>query len=192
MHFGRAPLVNFQVQITSERLLFLLHLLYCLRLLLTIVHPLHTKGSWDQGDGLCPDLVCVLARQPAQLLCPAASPPGSFAEGWGGDPTGKLHGAQAVLWYPIQRINTTFCSLDAAASWPSVHIQFAHFLSALTCVNLLKRLSLKEQTNREMNRRLCWLWRGRLLLFPCFRECGPLQYIQCCLSALLSQMRALL
>lgn len=130
--------------------------------------------------------------QPAWLLCPAASPPCSSAEGRGGDPTGKLHGAQAVLWYPIQRINTTFCSLDAAASWPSVHIQFAHFLSALTCINLLKRLSSKEQTNREMNRRLCWLWRGRLLLFPCFHECGPLQYIQCRLSALLSQMRALL
>jgi len=130
-------------------------------------------------------------RQPPR--CGACSiPAGSSAEGWGGDPSGKLQGAQAVLWYPIQRINTTFCSLVSAASWPSIHIEFAHFSSALTCVNLLKRLSLKEQTNREMNRRLCWLWRGRLLLFPCFHECGPLQYIQCRLSALLSQMRVLL
>lgn len=24
-----------------------------------------------------------------------------------------------------------------------------------------------------MNRRLCWLWRGRLPLLPCFHECGP-------------------
>lgn len=97
-----------------------------------------------------------------------------------------------MLWYPIQRINPAFCSLVSAASWPSVHIQFAHFLSALTCVNLLKRLSLKEQTNRGVNRRLCWLWRGRSLLFPCSHECGSFQETQCRLSALLSQTRALL
>lgn len=103
------------------------------------------KGSWGQGDGQCSDLICVLARQPIWLLCPAASLLGSSAGGWGGDPTGKLHRAQSVLWYPIQRINT---SLDTAAGWPSVHIQFAHLLSALTCVNLLKRLSLKEQTGK--------------------------------------------
>lgn len=43
-----------------------------------------------------------------------------------------------------------------------------------------------------MNRRLCWLWRGRSLLFPCSHECGSFQETQCRLSALLSQMKALL
>lgn len=97
-----------------------------------------------------------------------------------------------MLWYPIQRINPAFCSLVSAASWPSAHIQFAHFSSALTCANLLKRLSLKEQTNRGVNRRLCWLWRGCSLLFPCSHQCGSFQETPCCLSALLSQARALL
>lgn len=138
----------------------------------------------------CADLVRAAANPPA--VVPAASLQQALQKDREGTPSGKLQGAQAVLWYPIQRINTTFCSLVSAASWPSIHIEFAHFSSALTCVNLLKRLSLKEQTNREANRRLCWLWRGRLLLFPCFHECGPLQYIQCRLSALLSQMRVLL
>lgn len=111
----------------------------------TAAHPLHVEGQFWAGG---PDLVG-----------PSSSPPTAVPHGFptvqpcrrmGGDPTGKLHGAQAVLWSPIQGINTIFCFLDTAASWPCVHIQFAHFLSALTCVNLLKRFK-SERANKQGN-----------------------------------------
>lgn len=155
---GRAILVNFQVLQVLPSALFSF-CANCLRLVPTAAHPLHMEGQFWAGG---PDLVGT-----------SASPHCCAPQEDGRGPTGKLHGAQAVLWSPIQGINTIFCFLDAAASWPCVHIQFAHFSSALSCVNLLKRLSLKGRTNRAVNRRLCRLWRGRSPLLPCSRACGP-------------------
>lgn len=147
LYLRRPVLVNFQVLQVLPSALFS-SCANCLRLVPTAARPLHMEGQFWAGG---PDLVGI-SGSPQSL--PTAQPRGRMA----GDPTGKLHGARAALWSPIQGINTMCCFLDAAASWPCAHIQFAHFSSALTCVNLLERFSLKERTN-GMNSRL---WGGRL------------------------------